>query len=125
MAKILVAEDEKDILDLITFTLQLGGFEVIQASDGLEALEKAILEAPDLILLDIRMPKLTGYDVCKKLKENEATRNTPVVFISAKGQEAEIKQGMELGAIDYIVKPFAPDELIEKMKDLLNKSGKG
>ncbi len=119
MAKILVAEDERDILELISFTLELGGHEVIQASDGLEALEKAVLETPDLILLDVRMPKLTGYEVCGKLKENELTAKIPVVFLSAKGQEAEIKQGLEMGAMDYIVKPFAPDELLKKVEQYL------
>ncbi|HDN79851.1 MAG: two-component system response regulator [Chloroflexi bacterium] len=124
MAKILVAEDERDILELITFSLELGGFEVIQAMDGLEALEKAIVEKPDLVLLDIRMPKLTGYEVCEKLKESEVTRDIPVVFISAKGQEMEIKQGLEAGAVDYVVKPFAPDELIRKMQEIIDKYSK-
>ena len=124
MAKILVAEDERDILELITFSLELGGFEVIQAMDGLEALEKAIVERPDLVLLDIRMPKLTGYEVCEKLKESEVTRDIPVVFISAKGQEMEIKQGLEAGAVDYVVKPFAPDELIRKMQEIIDKYSK-
>lgn len=119
MAKILVAEDERDILDLITFTLQYASHEVIPAGNGEEALEKARQELPDLVLLDVRMPRLTGYEVCRYLKSDERTRNIPVVFLSAKGQEAEINAGLEAGAQEYLLKPFAPDQLIAQLQAIL------
>lgn len=121
MTKILVAEDERDIRELIGFTLRFAGFEVVLVSNGTEAIEQALSEQPDLILLDVRMPKITGYEVCRQLKENPATQSIPVVFLSAKGQEGEIEQGLALGAVEYIVKPFAPDELIDQVKDILAK----
>jgi DNA-binding response OmpR family regulator len=121
MAKILVAEDEKDILELVEISLQLGGFEVIKAMDGLEALEKAFTQEPDLILLDIKMPKLSGYEVCKKLKESPQTKHIPVVFLTARGQEHEIKAGYESGGDDYIIKPFAPDELPKRVQEILKR----
>lgn len=119
MAKILVAEDERDIRELIGFTLRFAGFEVVLVGTGVEAIEKALSERPDLILLDVRMPKMTGYEACRQLKEEPATRSIPVVFLSAKGQESEIEQGLASGAVEYIVKPFAPDELISQVKEIL------
>ncbi len=123
MPKILVAEDERDIRDLIGFTLHFAGFEVVLAADGIEAVEKAPLEQPDLIILDVRMPKMTGYEACRQLKENPATNGIPIVFLSAKGQEEEIQQGLASGAVEYIVKPFAPDELTDQVKDILRRVG--
>ncbi|NIV30018.1 MAG: response regulator, partial [Anaerolineae bacterium] len=86
MPKILVADDERDIRELIGFTLRFAGFEVVLVADGIEAIKQAPLEQPDLILLDVRMPKVTGYDVCRHLKEDPATSAIPIVFLSAKGQ---------------------------------------
>lgn len=123
MPKILVAEDERDIRDLIGFTLRFAGFEVLLAGDGIEAIEKAPLEQPDLIILDVRMPKMTGYEACRQLKENPATSAIPIVFLSAKGQEDEIQQGLASGALEYIVKPFAPDELADQVRDILRRVG--
>jgi DNA-binding response OmpR family regulator len=125
MSKILVAEDEKDIRELIGFTLRFAGFDVLLATNGVEALEMAEAERPDLILLDVRMPKMTGYEACRKLKENAQTSTIPVVFLSAKGQDGEIQQGLESGAIDYILKPFAPDELSSQVRTLLKKANHG
>jgi len=119
MLKILIAEDEKDILELITFTLQFGGYEVIPTSNGVEALEMTRKEKPDLILLDVRMPRMSGYEVCTNVKVDRDIRHIPVVFLSAKGQEAEIKTGFDTGAIDYILKPFAPDQLLNRLKEIL------
>ncbi|HHH41700.1 MAG TPA: response regulator [Chloroflexi bacterium] len=122
MTKILVAEDERDIRELIAFTLSsLGGFEIIKANNGEEAVEKAREEIPDLILLDVRMPKMTGYEACSQLKADPLTQNIPIVFLSAKGQEAEIQQGLELGAEEYILKPFDPGELVEKIRAILRR----
>ncbi len=123
MQKILVAEDERDIRDLIGFTLRFAGFEVLLAGNGIEAIEKAPLEQPDLIILDVRMPKMTGYEACRQLKENPATSAIPIVFLSAKGQEDEIQQGLASGALEYIVKPFAPDELADQVRDILRRVG--
>lgn len=118
--KILVAEDEPDIRELLAFTLgQFGGFEVITTTNGAEAVEKAPEVKPDLILLDVRMPKMTGYEACKALKDNKDTSEIPVVFLSAKGQEAEVHTGMDVGAIAYILKPFAPDELVVQVRKIL------
>lgn len=119
MAKILIAEDERDIRDLITFTLRFAGHEVTATSDGEEAYQMAQQMTPDLILLDVRMPRMNGYDACKKIKASEKTQHIPVVFLSAKGQEAEILTGMEVGATEYIVKPFSPDQLTEQVQEIL------
>jgi CheY-like chemotaxis protein len=121
MTKILIAEDERDIRDLVTFSLKFGGFEVVQASNGQEAVERAQAEMPDLILMDVRMPKMTGYEACKALKAMPAMRHIPIVFLSAKGQESEIQQGVEAGAEEYILKPFAPDELTQQIKAVLDR----
>jgi len=120
MSKILVAEDERDIRELIGFTLRFAGFEVVLVANGVEAIEEA-LQHPDLIILDVRMPKMTGYEVCRRLKEDPATSTIPIVFLSAKGQEGEIREGLDLGAIEYIVKPFAPDDLTNQVKDILQR----
>ncbi len=124
MAHILIAEDEHDIRELITFTLQYAGHEVTTATNGEEAYENALRVLPDLILLDVRMPRMTGYEVCKKIKSNVDTQLIPVVFLSAKGQDAEVKTGLMSGADEYIVKPFAPDQLAERVRAILAKYGK-
>ncbi|MCR4406887.1 MAG: response regulator [Anaerolineae bacterium] len=125
MAKILIAEDEKDIRDLVVFSLIYGGFEAIGAVNGIDAIEKATAESPDLILMDVRMPQMSGYEACEKLKSNPATRDIPIVFLSAKGQESEIRQGLSAGAEEYILKPFAPDELVRRVQEILKRAGKG
>jgi two-component system alkaline phosphatase synthesis response regulator PhoP len=119
MKKILVAEDERDIRELITFTLKYSGFEVVTADNGEDALALANDAMPDLLLLDVRMPRLTGFEVCERIKQRAETRHLPVVFLSAKGQEAEIQQGQALGAADYILKPFSPQDLVERITNLL------
>jgi CheY-like chemotaxis protein len=124
MTKILVAEDERDIRELIGFTLRFAGFEVILVSNGIDAVEQAASLLPDLILMDVRMPKMTGYEACRQLKGDPATQAIPVVFLSAKGQEGEIEQGLASGGDEYIVKPFAPDELTNQVKDILARSAK-
>jgi DNA-binding response OmpR family regulator len=121
MPKILIADDERDIRDLITFTLQFAGYEVIPTANGEEALQAALREVPDLILLDVRMPRMTGYEACAQIKAGALTRHIPVVFLSAKGQEAEVQTGLEAGAAEYILKPFSPDELTAKVKSILAK----
>ena len=124
MAKILVAEDERDIRDLITFTLNYAGHEVVAVSNGEEAVEAALREMPDMILMDVRMPKMTGYEACQKIKANAQIQHIPIVFLSAKGQEAEIRTGLDAGATEYLLKPFAPMELTVRVNELLVQYGK-
>lgn len=119
VTKILIADDERDIRELIGFTLHCAGFEVVLTADGMEAIEKAPVEQPDLVLLDVRMPKMTGYEVCQRLRENPLTSGIPIVFLSAKGQEVEILGGLARGALEYWIKPFTPDELTAWVNDLL------
>lgn len=119
MARILIAEDERDIRDLIKFTLSFAGHEITTTVNGEEAYQKAQELTPDLILLDVRMPRMTGYEACEKIKTDETTKHIPVVFLSAKGQEKEVQTGMEVGAVEYILKPFAPDQLIDRVNAIL------
>lgn len=121
---VLVAEDERDIRELIVITLELEGFRVVEVPNGEEAVKKAKEIMPDLILMDVRMPKMTGYEACKALKAEAATKSIPVIFLSAKGQEAEVNTGLELGAEEYFLKPFAPDELSGRVTKVLSKHGK-
>lgn len=121
---ILVAEDERDIRELIVFSLQLAGFEVIAVPNGQEAVKKAVEIIPDLILLDVRMPKMNGLEACQALKQHELTKDIPVVFLSAKGQEADVNLGYEVGAEAYFQKPFTPEELPQRLIKILSKYGK-
>lgn len=119
MAKILIAEDERDIRDLIAFTLQFAGHQVLTANNGEEAVQITLREIPDLVLTDVRMPKMTGYEACKIIKADPTTQHIPVVFLSAKGQEAEVQTGLDSGADEYLLKPFAPDQLTRKVAEIL------
>ncbi len=123
MAHILVAEDERDIRELINFTLMFAGHKVTQASNGAEALELAPKVKPDLIMMDVRMPKMTGYEACRQMKLIDDIKNVPVIFLSAKGQDEEVATGLEAGAVEYILKPFAPDELTRRIAEILKKNG--
>jgi DNA-binding response OmpR family regulator len=124
MAKILIAEDEPDIRELVAFTLRFAGYEVVSATNGEEAVQLASREYPDLILMDVRMPRMTGYDACRVMKADAELKDIPVVFLSAKGQEAEIQNGLDVGAEEYLLKPFAPDQLTERVRAILLKFGK-
>jgi DNA-binding response OmpR family regulator len=109
---------------LISFTLTFGGYQVVAAANGEEALDKARTEIPDLILMDVRMPKMTGYEACEEMKKDDKLKHIPVVFLSAKGQDSEVATGLDVGAVDYILKPFSPDQLTARVKELLKKYGK-
>jgi DNA-binding response OmpR family regulator len=124
MAKILIAEDEPDIRELVLFMLRFAGYEVVAATNGEEAVQTASRELPDLILLDVRMPRMTGYDACRLMKANPALRDVPVVFLSAKGQESEIQSGLDAGAEEYLLKPFSPAELTNRVRGILSRFGK-
>lgn len=120
MARILIAEDDQDIRELVALTLQFHGHEVVSAVDGAEALEKAQGDPFDVILMDVRMPRMTGYEACRRMREIDVTREVPIIFLSAKGQESEIKAGMEAGATQYILKPFTPEVLAGKISEILD-----
>ncbi|MGH2538441.1 MAG: response regulator transcription factor [Candidatus Promineifilaceae bacterium] len=125
MARILIAEDEPDIRELIALTLQFNGHDVLCARDGQEAVEIAGRQPCDLILLDVRMPRMTGYEACRTLRLQEPTRATPIFFLSAKGQENEVEAGLAAGADDYILKPFAPDALAQRVAKALERETNG
>lgn len=122
MAKILVVEDERDIRDLMAFTLQFAGHEVLTANNGEDGLHLALKELPELILSDVRMPKMTGYEMCRQIKAEPATAHIPVVFLSAKGQDQEVQDGLDAGAAEYLLKPFAPDQLIARVIEILGRA---
>lgn len=124
MARILIAEDEPDIRELVAFTLRFAGHEVTAASNGEEAVQQAGRIIPDIILMDVRMPRMTGYDACRAMKADPVLKDIPVVFLSAKGQDSEIQTGLDAGAEEYLLKPFAPDQLVERVKAILSKFGK-
>lgn len=119
MAIILVADDERDIRQLVKFTLEYNNHEVLMAKNGEDALELLYKHKPDLVLLDVRMPRLNGYEVCRTIKKDPNYQTIPVLFLSAKGQDAEVQEGLATGADGYIVKPFSPDQLIEYITNAL------
>ncbi|HEX7079299.1 MAG TPA: response regulator [Candidatus Eisenbacteria bacterium] len=120
--KILVVDDEIYIVHILDFSLGMEGYEVVTALDGEQALEKLKTEKPDLIVLDIMMPKLDGYEVCKAVKADPATKQIPVILLSAKGRNVDQKMGFEVGADDYITKPFSPRKLVERINQLLGQT---
>jgi len=117
--KILVVDDEPDISKLIQFTLERRGFEVILASDGQTAIDIAKKELPDLILLDVIMPVINGYEVCRQLRDIPETKKIPIIMLSGKTQKTEVEKGIELGAHSYICKPFSPKEFANVVEDVL------
>jgi len=120
--RILVVDDEIYIVHILDFSLGMEGYEVLTALDGEQALERLKSDKPDLIVLDIMMPKLDGYEVCKTIKANAATQNIPVILLSAKGRNADQKMGFDVGADDYITKPFSPRKLVERINQLLGQA---
>ena len=120
--KILVVDDEIYIVHILDFSLGMEGYEVVTALDGEQALEKVKSEKPDLIVLDIMMPKLDGYEVCKSIKSNATTQHIPVILLSAKGRNVDQKLGFDVGADDYITKPFSPRKLVERINQLLGQT---
>jgi len=117
--RILLIEDDPDIQKMIQLSLKFqGGHQVSVASDGREGLVKATAELPDLILLDVMMPEMDGYEACRRLKSEPTTSQIPIVFLSARAQESEIQRGRELGAIGYLVKPFDPMTLASQLDTL-------
>lgn len=124
-AKILIIDDEKRIIKVVTSRLEANGYEVISATDGIEGVEKAKSEKPDLVLLDIMMPGMTGYDIIDRLKEEDATRFIPVIMVTGQEKIEHVSKSMSgHGAVDFIFKPFTADELLNKISDALNIYGK-
>ena len=119
--RILLVEDEKDMVYAVTLQLEANGYEVLSAYDGREGLGKAKKEKPDLIILDLMLPKMDGYTVCGLLKADTRYTKIPIVMFTARAQESDIKLGEELGADAYITKPFEPQVLLSKIRELLEK----
>ena len=118
--KILVVDDEVNITQILEFSIGAEGYEVIAAQNGEEAIDKARREQPDLIILDIMMPIIDGYEACRILKANPLTKNIPVILLTAKGRDIDKRLGYEVGATDYIIKPFSPNKLIDRIHELLS-----
>ncbi|MGJ8661288.1 MAG: response regulator transcription factor [Bacteroidota bacterium] len=119
MNKVLIAEDDANILISLDYLMRKNGYEVFVAQDGEEALMLANEHKPNVILLDIMMPKMDGYDVCKTIKDQPDTKHAKIIFLSAKGKEEDIQKGIDLGASAYITKPFSTAEIVQKVKELI------
>ena len=119
--KILLVDDEVDLVETVRFPLEMQGFTVLVSQDGEDALKKAREEKPDLILLDLMLPKLDGYKVCRLLKFDERYKHIPILMLTAKTQEKDKTLGMETGADEYITKPFEMDDLMEKVESYISK----
>jgi len=119
MKKILVVDDRKEVRSLIRVTLGDPQYEFYEATNGKEAVEKALSVVPDLVLLDILMPVMDGYEACRKIKSDPRTRSVTIIMLTAKGQDEDIEKGKESGADDYLIKPFSPLELLRKVDEYL------
>jgi putative two-component system response regulator len=122
---VLVVDDEPSIRLLCSVNLKLAGYDVVEAEDGASAIARASEERPDLVLLDVMMPGLSGYDVVQQLVSDPRTRSLPVVFVSARAGRADIRRGLELGALDYITKPFDPVALADGIEEILARVERG
>ena len=121
---VLVADDEEDIRMLVTFRLKRAGYDVLEASDGEQALRLATEGSPDVAVLDVMMPKLSGFEVLGELRSNAATSELPVILLTARAQPADVERGLAAGADDYVAKPFSPEELRGRVASLLDRSVK-
>jgi len=115
-------DDEEDILELLNYNLTREGYQVLMAQSGEQALEAAQSELPGLIILDLMLPGIDGLDVCRELKKDSKTQNIPIIMLTAKGEEADIVTGLELGADDYVTKPFSPKVLLARVRSVLRRS---
>jgi DNA-binding response OmpR family regulator len=118
---VLAADDDDDILELIVFRLERSGYTVLQARDGAEAFEVARLSKPDLAVLDVMLPKIDGFDLTRRLRENESTATMPIILLTARTQEGDVQRGFDAGADDYIRKPFSPQELRARVQAILGR----
>jgi two-component system, OmpR family, alkaline phosphatase synthesis response regulator PhoP len=120
-ARIIMIEDEEDISDLIKLQAEISGYKIQVVADGVEGYNAVVREKPDLVLLDVMLPGENGLDVCRKIKANPDTKNIPVIILSAKGEEIDVVLGLELGADDYVPKPFSPKILFSRVKAVLRR----
>ncbi len=120
-AKILTVDDEPDVLELIRFHLAKAGYQVVQAANGRQALEMIRDEKPDLVLLDLMLPDIDGFGICELLRRNPETASLPIVIVSAWGTPDSKSLGLELGALDYVTKPFSPRVLVDRIQGLLGR----
>jgi DNA-binding response OmpR family regulator len=118
---VLAADDDEDILELIVFRLEHSGYTVLQARDGAEALDLARRSRPDLAVLDVMMPKLDGFELTRRLREDESTSKMPIILLTARTQEADVQRGFDAGADDYLRKPFSPQELRARVQAILGR----
>ncbi|MFA5276335.1 MAG: response regulator, partial [Candidatus Omnitrophota bacterium] len=120
--KILVVDDEKELVKLVTFNLSIAGYNVLSAKNGIEALEISEQENPDLIILDIMLPRIDGWEVCRRLRQNPHTTHIPIIILSALSEVNDKLKGFDLGIDDYVTKPFSPRELVVRVKRVLARS---
>ena len=121
MSRILLVEDDPDIRHLVSYKLARGGFDVDEAADGAGALAAARKHAPDLVILDVRMPRMSGLDVCRELRADPRTARAPIIMLTARARPQDVEQAYAAGATDYVVKPFSPRELQERVETALAK----
>ena len=119
MSTILLVEDDPDIRHLVSYKLTKGGFDVIETADGLAALRAARDNPPDLVLLDVRMPRMSGIEVCRELRAGPLSATVPIIMLTARSRPQDLEQGYAAGATDYVVKPFSPRELLERVEAAL------
>jgi DNA-binding response OmpR family regulator len=120
--KILVVEDESDIRELLRYNLEQDGFAVEEASDGAEALDRVRRRAPDLMVLDLMLPQMSGLEICRRIRNEPETAKLPIIVVTARGSEVDRVLGLEMGADDYVVKPFSPREVVARVKALLRRA---
>ena len=118
---ILVADDEEDLRELVSYRLSRSGYEVVEAVDGQEAFELATERTPDLMVLDVMMPRLDGYELTRRVREEDSLRSVPVILLTARSQETDVSRGFDVGADDYLKKPFNPDELVARVRAVLGR----
>jgi two-component system alkaline phosphatase synthesis response regulator PhoP len=122
MSKILIVDDEQDIVELISYNLEKEGFSTIKAYDGVSVFNIIATKKPDLLILDLMLPGMNGLDICKKIRANPATADLPIIMLTAKGDELDKIIGLEIGADDYITKPFSVKELVARVRTILRRS---
>ena len=119
--RILIVDDEPDVRELVVFRMRRSGYDVIEAKNGEEAFELAVAELPDLVVADVMMPRVDGFELTRRLRAEVKTQRIPVILLTAKSQEADVSQGFDAGADDYLKKPFNPDELVARVRAVLGR----
>jgi DNA-binding response OmpR family regulator len=122
MSTVLIADDDPDILDLVSFKLEQAGHTLVTASDGTSALAEARRSSPDVAVIDVAMPGLSGLDVCRELRADAMTANIPIILLTARAQDSDVEIGFEVGADDYLTKPFSPRELVSRVAAVISRT---